>query len=434
MKINVAAVGLAHPFEVGYDQAPALLNQTAEQLAAIGVDCVNTGVIMHDLQTVKDAIAALKKADADVLLICVATWSEDHHLLDLLDSVNLPVILRAYPARDTGSLCCVHQIGAVFTNIGMRYEFIFGKPEDPACAQKVKDIALPYALVNTMKDVRVGTFGGRVKGMTEIAYDEFAIKQYLGCRVVNMGVTELTETVAAISDEEADKLLEEKKDLLRPCKVTSTKEGLRESIKYYAAMKDLCGEYALGALAVGCYTTYMGKVCLGYSLLAEEGITGACEGDVPNALTMKMLYELSGKPVNNTDLLDFNYEDNSILFAHCGSSGFSIAEGEIELAPVRLAESGVCCKFLMKPGKVTAVDICGNGDNFRMSVMVGDAIPCGMEFPGNPMTIQFEKPLDQINEEIMQYGSGHHWMVAYGDHSEALRRFCQIKGMNYYRI
>ena len=117
MKINVAAVGLAHPFEVGYDQAPALLNQTAQQLAAIGVDCVNTGVVMHDLPTVKEAIAALKQADADVLLICVATWSEDHHLLDLLDSVDLPVILRAYPARDTGSLCCVHQIGAVFTNI-----------------------------------------------------------------------------------------------------------------------------------------------------------------------------------------------------------------------------------------------------------------------------------------------------------------------------
>ena len=60
MKINVAAVGLAHPFEVGYDQAPALLNQTAQQLAAIGVDCVNTGVVMHDLPTVKEAIAALK--------------------------------------------------------------------------------------------------------------------------------------------------------------------------------------------------------------------------------------------------------------------------------------------------------------------------------------------------------------------------------------
>ena len=39
MKINVAAVGLAHPFEVGYDQAPALLNQTAEQLAGHRSQC-----------------------------------------------------------------------------------------------------------------------------------------------------------------------------------------------------------------------------------------------------------------------------------------------------------------------------------------------------------------------------------------------------------
>lgn len=434
MKINVAAVGLSHPFEIGFDKAPALLDQTAEQLASIGVDCFNTGVVMHNLETVQAAAAALKGVDADVLLICVASWSEDHHLLDLLGYVDLPVILRAYPARDTGSLCCVHQIGAVFTNIGKGYEFVFGKPEDPACAQKVKDIAVPYALESMLQKLRIGTLGGRVKGMTEIAYDEFAIKEKLGARIVNMDITEMTSKVAAMSDEEADRLLEEKKDLLCPCKITSTKESMRESMKYYAAMKALTEEYDLGALAVSCYTNYMGKVCLGYSLLAEEGITGACEGDVPNALTMKMLYELSGKPVNNTDLLDFNYEDNSILFAHCGSSGFSIAEGEIELAPVRLAETGVCAKFLMKPGKVTAVDICGNGDNIRMSVMVGDAIPCGMEFPGNPMTVKFEKPLDQINEEIMEYGSGHHWMIAYGDHADTLRRFCKIRNMKFYQI
>ena len=169
-------------------------------------------------------------------------------------------------------------------------------------------------------------------------------------------------------------------------------------------------------------------------MLAEQGITGACEGDVPNAITMKMLYELSGKPVNNTDLLDFNYGDNSILFAHCGSSGFSIAEGEIELAPVRLAETGVCCKFLMKPGKVTAVDICGNGDNFRMSVMVGDAIPCGMEFPGNPVKIRFDKNVEDINEEIMANGIGHHWMVAYGDYVEELKYFCKINGIKMYEL
>ena len=71
-----------------------------------------------------------------------------------------------------------------------------------------------------------------------------------------------------------------------------------ESIKYYQALKSLVDEYALEALAVKCYTTYMGKVCLGYSLLAEEGIVSSCEGDVTSALTMKLLYELTEEQKN----------------------------------------------------------------------------------------------------------------------------------------
>lgn len=434
MKTNIAAVGLAHPFEVGYDDAPNLLNKTVDSLSKIGIECKNTNVIMHDLTTVKEASEALKSSDADVILICIATWSEDHHLLDLLSYIDKPVILRAYPAFDTGSLCCAHQIGAVFTDIGKKYEFVYGEADDAACAAETANIAKAYALKTVMSRTRVGAIGGRVKGMTEIAYDEFSIKEKLGARVVNLDEKEMLEKVEAISDAEAEKILEEKKDVLAPCKILSSKESMLESIKYYKALKDLAAEYELEALSVKCYTTYMGKICLGYSLLAEEGIVGSCEGDVTNALTMKMMYELSGKPINNTDLLYPDEKANTILFAHCGSSGFSIAEGDVELCPVRLAESGVCTKFLVKPGKVTAVNICGHGDKFRLSAMVGDAVPCGMEFPGNPVKIKFQKDVTQISKEIMANGIGHHWMVAYGDYMEELKNFCKINNILMYEI
>lgn len=434
MKVTIAAVGLGHPFEVGFNEADALLNTTADTLKAQGIDCTNVGVVMHDLDTVKQAAERLGNIEADVLLICIATWSEDHHLLDLLSYVDKPIILRAYPAVDTGSLCCAHQIGAVFTDIGKGYEFVYGDADNVACATKTKDIATAYALKTCMGRVRMGAIGGRVKGMTEIAYDEFSIKQKLGSRIVNIDEKELTQKVAEITDEEALALLEEKKEMLSPCKVLSTKESMIESMKFYGAMKALVEEYDLAALSVKCYTTYMGKVCLGYSILAEEGIVASCEGDVTNALTMKIVYELSGQPVNNTDLLYLDEEKNTILFAHCGSSGFSIAGSEIELAPVRLAESGVCSRFIPKTGTVTAVNICGHGEQFRMAVMTGEAVPCGMEFPGNPTVIRFEKPVEQINQEIMANGIGHHWMVGYGDFRNELRNFCKIQGIKYYEI
>jgi len=434
MNLKIATVGLAHPFEVGFDDAENLLNQTAKTLEEAGVICENAGVIMHDLDTVKKAADVLKTKDVDLLMICIATWSEDHHLLDLLSYIDKPVILRAYPARETGSLCCAHQIGAVFTDIGKTYEFIYGDADDINCAKEARMITTAYALKTIMNRTRVGAIGGRVKGMTEIAYDEFAIKQKLGARVVNLDEKEMTQKVADITDEEAEKILEEKKDIFAKCKISSSKESMLESIKYYCALKELAKEYGLEALSVKCYTTYMGKICLGYSLLAEEGIVGSCEGDVTNALTMKLMYELSGMPINNTDLLYLDEKENSILFAHCGSSGFSIAEGEIDLCPVRLAEDGVCTKFLVKPGKVTAVNICGHGDGFRLSAMVGEAIPCTMEFPGNPVKIQFEKSIFDMNKEIMANGIGHHWMVAYGDYMEELRYFCKINNILMYEI
>ncbi len=434
MQIHIAAVGLAHPFEIGYENAGQLLDETAEALCLAGVSCCNTGIVLHNLASVQKAAALLKEMDTDVLLICIATWSEDHHLLDLLSYVDKPVILRAYPHRETGSLCCAHQIGAVFTDIGRKYEFVYGEARSVECACRTKRLGAACALSNRMEQVRVGAIGGRVKGMTEIAYDEFAIKQKLGARVVNLDETELTSLVAAMTDEEAENLLEEKKELLTPCKVLSDREAMLESMKYYGALKKLVKDYALEALAVKCYTTYMGKVCLGYSILAEEGVVGACEGDVTNALTMKLLYELSGLPVNNTDLLYLDEKENTILFSHCGSSGFSIAQGDIELAPVRLAETGVCSRFLMKTGTVTAVNICGHGEQFRMAVMVGEAVPCGMEFPGNPMKIQFDKKVGRISQDIMKYGIGHHWMVGYGDYREELQSFSSQKGILMYNV
>ena len=309
-------------------------------------------------------------------MICIAIWSEDHHLLDLLSYIDKPVILRAYPARETGSLCCAHQIGAVFTDIGKTYEFVYGDAMSSDCAEETKKIAMAYSLKTVMSRTRVGAIGGRVKGMTEIAYDEFSIKEKLGARVVNIDEKEMTKKVNSITDAETEKILEEKKNVLAPCKITSSKASMIESIKYYRALKELAKEY---------------------DLYLDE-------------------------------------KENSILFAHCGSSGFSIAEGEIDLCPVRLAETGVCTKFLIKTGKVTAVNICGHGDKFRLSAMVGDAVPCSMEFPGNPVKIKFEKSVFDINKEIMENGIGHHWMVAYGDYMEELKYFCKVNNILMYEI
>ena len=431
-QLKVAAVALAGEYEVGFDQTPALYQKTVDALQNAGVDVLSSNIVMYNLETMLQAKEYLSERSFDVLLVCVGTWSEDHHLLDLLGYFHKPVILHAYPGVDTGSLCGVQQIGSVFRDIGFRdFGFVFGEAGEKAVTDKIVRQLRVLDLAETMKHVRVASIGNRCAGMTETAFDEFAILEKIGARVVTIDESELLDEVGKADPAETARICAQLKG--RFAHITSTDAQLSESVAYYLAMKALVARYGLTGLAIKCYTKYMGKICLAGALLAEDGIVCACEGDVNSSVMMKILNVLSGDCVNCTDILKPDAEDNTLLFAHCGNTGFSMAnsDDEVELCPVRIMEQGVCGRFVCKPGFVTAADLVGHGGTLRMSVMTGEAIPCGMEFPGTPIKIRTKRPVLDICEEITMKGCGHHWMVCYGDHKQQLKEYCLRAGIEF---
>lgn len=431
MKPVIGIVGMAGQYEVGFAEAPALLKQCAKSLTDSGYSVYDTGTIMHDFDTVQKAATALEARHIDALLVCVCTWAEDHHLLDLLDRVDKPVILWAFPAVETGSMCGVEQICVVMHELGRPYYHVYGTPDDAAAIDAIGRVAAAAALKNKLQTVRIGSVGGRIKGMTEIAFDEFEIKKRTGVRIVNIDENELFLANEQVKPEAAEQ--EWQRIAAYNYKVSSTKAHLTESMRYYLGLKSLIEEYALEGIVVKCYPGYMGKICLGFSILSEEGIVCGCEGDVNNTVTMKLLYELTGQPINNGDTLYPDIQANTLLFSHCGSTGFSIAatKEEICLAPVRLANSGVCTLFTAKPGPVTLANLVGRGGTMRLSVLQGDAVPTGMDFPGSPVKVRFKRPVLDIHREIADKGIGHHWMTGYGDVTRELETFCKMNGITY---
>jgi len=161
----------------------------------------------------------------------------------------------------------------------------------------------------------------------------------------------------------------------------------------------------------------MGKVCLGASLLAEEGIPIGCEGDINGTLGMLILTRLTGQPVHNTDLLDPIPAHNSIVLSHCGSGGFSLAgdPSQITLGPVRLMNQGLCCLFTARPGPCTLINLVPTLDGYRMGVLYGEAVETTMVFPGNPLEVRFKSDYRDVLAWIVDQGLGHHWMAVYGD-------------------
>ena len=285
----------------------------------------------------------------------------------------------------------------------------------------------PRALAYRLRRARIGLAGHRVAGMSEVAVNEFALKKTLGPRVVPLDLPQLLAAAREVPDQQVAPQWQEVVGRAAACKVSEA-DGL-DSMKTHVAVRQLIDRHGLDALAIGCYPHLMGRVCLAASLLADEGVPLACEGDVNGALGQLMLTLLTGQPTHNTDWLD-PLDEDTVVLTHCGSGSFSLAEkpDEVQLASVRLMGQGVCALFPARPGPVTLVNIIPRDSGYQIALLEGEAVSTPMVFPGNPLRVGFGCPIAQLIEWIHDEGIGHHWMAGYGHVGEELRQWAKIVG------
>lgn len=420
--VRLGLTVVCSPLEVGAAQAPQLLDQLEQAFAAARLDRLK---LVRAPEPVANPLSAVKagrffyEQRVDAICVLAASWFEDYLVLDLLEECTAPVIAWARPGMETGSLCGTQQLGFMLRQLNQPSCFLFDEVGAPASVARAWDFAAASAIRQQLRRARIGYLGYRVPGMTETTGHELALKKLLGPRVAGIDTHVFLERAARIpATSVTGRWAQVKAEVGR---VTSTEEAGIESLKVHAAFQEIIRELGLSAVAVGCYPDLMGKVCLAASLLGEQGIPIACEGDVNGALGMLILTRLTGSPVHNTDLLDPLPQENAIVFSHCGAGAFSLANNlrEVTLCPVRLMDRGLCCLFTARPGPVTLLNIVPKLDGYTMAVLYGEAVETDMVFPGNPLRVRF-KDYRRILSWITGEGLGHHWMAVYGDVRRAL--------------
>ncbi|MHB1357360.1 MAG: hypothetical protein ACYCZF_15430 [Anaerolineae bacterium] len=433
LPVRLGITAVCNPLEVGAADAMELLRRVQGTLTSAG----DASLVLVSTTPVNDPTSAVEAGryfyDQRVDAICVlaATWYEDYLVLDMLEECQAPVIAWGRSGMETGSLCGVQQVCFMLKQLGHPYLFLFDKVDSLCAAQQTLRYARAVALSHHLHRARIGYLGHRVEGMTETTVHELALKRLLGPRVVGLDSQVFLDRAAGVPVSAVQEDWKRTKQAVGP--VCSSEASGLESIQVYQALRETIAESGLSAVAVGCYPHLMGKVCLAASLLAEEGIPIACEGDINGAVGMLILTLLSGQAVHNTDLLDPIPADNAVVFAHCGSGGFSLASdpSHISLAPVRLMNRGVCCLFAARPGPVTLLNITPTVSGYRLAALFGEALETEMVFPGNPLKVQFRTPCGDILNWIAQQGLGHHWMAAYGDLREELGHLAALTGCEW---
>ncbi len=101
-------------------------------------------------------------------------------------------------------------------------------------------------------------------------------------------------------------------------------EEIEKSGRMYVAMQNLLEKYHSNAITVDCLSLfYGGKLpaypCLGFFQLNNDGLVGACEGDLPSTVCMLMATNLTGRPGYISDPV-IDTANHRIVYAHCVAS------------------------------------------------------------------------------------------------------------------
>ena len=434
MKPRVGLVIGYAPLEVGYEKAPELLEQAKQQLSKLPIDIVPVDEPVYDLATGAKAAELFHRSGIDVICWIAATWFYDHVPVDVINKVNVPLIAWGVPGIETGSLCGSQQLISVLTEIDHPRKFVFGELSNDQTQKDMIEFAQAAASLNRLKRSRLGMLGHRTTGMTEVTFHEYDVKEIFGPIVVYLSTDELLRRRDKMREQQGLQLWEDLKSRAGKCKVADA-DGIR-SMKCFLALKQWIEENGLAGVAVGCYPDLMGEVCLACGLLAEEGIVTACEGDMNSLILTYLMHLVGSKPVHNTDLLDVDEADNTCVLSHCGNSAISLAgsKNDVTLNSVRLMAQGVVSLYTAKPGEVTIANLCGKKSSYRLTYAVGQAVETKMVFPGIPIKVKLPCTIKAFLEQTAQFGTGHHWIVAYGNMSRRLEYVCQALGVKTLEI
>ncbi|MDD2706566.1 MAG: hypothetical protein PHV34_01050 [Verrucomicrobiae bacterium] len=428
LRPQIGLFALSNPLEVGADRA----SKTVEEMAALfrdkGCEVVLTGCI-NSAQTAAASGRACAEKHIHAAVFAPVSWFEDYLALDFLEECSVPFLFRPLPGMETGALCGTQQLTCFLKQLEHPCHTVFGETNHPQCLGDSMTFLRAAALKHRLRRVRIGLAGHRVNGMTHTSANEFMLKKTIGPRIIHLDLPEMLQQASSIPEKEAADIWNAFRSKASKCEVSAS-SGI-DSMRMHLAIRKEIERHQLDALAIGCYPQLMGRVCLSASLLADEGIPLACEGDVHGAVAQLILTLLSGTPTHNTDWLD-PLEDGSVVFTHCGSGSLSLAEkqDDIRISSVRLMGQGACALFPSRPGPVTLLDFIPHPDGYQCALMGGEALPTQMVFPGNPLRVRFPQSPKQLIDWIHREGIGHHWMAAHGHWSEELRHWRQMTGKN----
>ena len=348
--------------------------------------------------------ADISDYDCDVKLIFIQSGGSENLFLQNIDTLKEPYYLLTNGSNN--SLAASLEIMNYIVRNGKNGEILHGDAN--YIAGRIKAIALSTGVKKGLSKTVFGVMGRPSDWLIASipSYDE--VKEKFGITFKDISLDEVKE-------EYARTIMVDKTGLPG---VFDDEEKIK-ALRTYGAFKKIAGKYGLSGFTVRCFDLLkplQTTGCTGLSLLNDEGITSACEGDIASLISMHIVKLLTGQTSFQANPARISPADNTVVLAHC-TIPLSMTE-ELRLDTHFESGTGVAIKGELKEGDVTVFRLSADLKNYFVS---DGEILKNLDEPDLCRTQILVKFKEDVSE-LLKRPCGNHHIVFYGHHAEDIRR------------
>ena len=281
-----------------HEQNKAMIKENDSFLDELNNELMNDDLLLQE-----------NAKEASFSIVFVESGGSEAEFVKIFDKLENPIILLGNGKNN--SLPASLEIKTYIAQHHKTSLLLTGDEEQ--IAEGIRNASSVFGAMASLKDTNLGVIGKPSDWLIASQVDYQVVKEKYGINLIDIPMLELEIEVKKQLIEDVPHL-----DVFK--KKFKDKDVLNGALYFYSALKRIIKRYNLSGFTLRCFDllgAYKNTSCLAFGILNEEGITAACEGDVPSLLTMHMIRALSNSPSFQSNPSYVSFKDNTILFAHC---------------------------------------------------------------------------------------------------------------------
>ncbi len=435
-KLGVVSIARS-TFDTEYAKEKALGLAAALKTSEINIAGNGTDIFFEAQDALK-AVEKLKQDDIHALLIIQASFTDAEATVKMAQSLkDIPIIIWNFQEERTGgrlrlnSFCGVNLAAHALSRQNIKTYHIQGEAGDNDAMEKLKDLSNAAAVVHKLRQSKILVIGEHPTGFDPCNYDAKEVLRRFGVQIDAISNKGFFDLARNIPDEDIKELYAKKLEQL-PNLTTLEQEPIIKTLKAAKAMQNLVEQKSYAGVAVRCwpefFIEYGAAACGALGIMNELGIPAGCEADVYGVITSMLLQYAAGDVVFNTDLVDIDTKENSIVFWHCGQAPCQMKSDKVQAQATLHSnrKMPLLSEFSLKAGPITFCRISRGFNEHKLVVGQAEMIEAPLAFSGTAGVAKTLIPAEEFMEELIHIGLEHHMAITYGIHINKLKNIANI--------